>query len=144
VPQREDFEARKPGARIGQVFALFAGDFGDRAQHDCGRYRQLDGQSAEAEGAAYRSRSRGQRRMQDPAADEPPVAEAEQGNVERPRQRGLGRLGNHRRRRGRQRSRHQFRRPSGERRHPAGESRLLEVLDRRCQRSTIHVRKIHD
>ena len=44
VPQREDFETGEPGARIGKVFAFFAGDFCDRAQHDRGRYRQLDGQ----------------------------------------------------------------------------------------------------
>ena len=36
VPQREDFETGKPGARISEVFALFAGDFSDRAQHDRG------------------------------------------------------------------------------------------------------------
>ena len=36
VPQREDFETGEPGARIGKVFAFFAGDYGDRAQHDRG------------------------------------------------------------------------------------------------------------
>jgi hypothetical protein len=64
--------------------------------------------------------------------------------VERPRQRGLSRLGDHRRRRGRQRPRHQFGRPAGDRRHPAGEARLLEPLYRRRQRSTIEIREIHD
>jgi hypothetical protein len=82
--------------------------------------------------------------MQDPAADEPPVAQAEQGDVERPRQRSLGRLGDHRRRRSRQRPRRPFGRPSGKRRHPAGEARLLEPLYRRRQRSTIQIRKIHN
>jgi hypothetical protein len=32
VPQREDFETGEPGARIGKIFAFFAGDYGDRAQ----------------------------------------------------------------------------------------------------------------
>ena len=81
--------------------------------------------------------------MHHPPGDEPLVAQAEQSDVERPRQGSLGRFGNNRRCRARQCPRHYFRRPSGERGHLAGEPRLLEPLYRRRQRSTIHIREIH-
>ena len=71
------------------------------------------------------------------------VAQAEQSDVERPRQGGLRRFGDNRRRRARQCPRYQCRRPSGERRHLAGKSRLLKPLYRRRQRNTIHIREIH-
>jgi hypothetical protein len=79
--------------------------------------------------------------MHDPPDDEPQVAQAEQGDVERPRQGGLRRSGDNRRRRARQCPRNQFRRLSSERHHLAGEPGLLEPSYRRRQRSTIHIEK---
>ena len=81
--------------------------------------------------------------MHDPHGDKPLVAQAEQSDVERPRQGGLRRFGDNRRRRARQCPRHQFRRPAGERRHPADKSRLRKPLYRRRQRGTIQIREIH-
>ena len=141
--EREHFEAREPGPRVGQILAFLLRDRRDRAQHDRRRNRQLYRQRGEAEGAADRPRGAGEPGMKLAAAGEAAVPQAEQSDVERPFQGMLRHLGDRRRGRRRQRPLHKPDRLAGERREPPGEARAFEPPHRCGESFLIRRREIH-